>query len=96
MLHMQTIPSLVAPTDVAYNNIFYIIFSPFIRHFKCQNIQVVSTVKSAYKEPAYKELQVILGTDFHFPIFTSELVHYAFIRNIGYKEHIFMVPMSSL
>jgi len=37
-----------------------------------------------------------LETDFHSPIFTSELVHYTFIRNSGYKEQIFMVPMSSL
>ena len=35
------------------------------------------------------------GTDFHSLIFTKELVNYTLIRNFGFKEHIFMVPMSS-
>jgi len=50
------------------------------------------TIKSAYKKPAYKELLVI----WNWFSFTKELVRYTFIRNLGYKEHIFMVPMSSL
>jgi len=29
-------------------------------------------------------------------VFTKELVHYMFIRNFRYEEHIFMVPTSSL
>jgi len=56
------------------------------------------TVKSTYKEPAYIIIWNfwLLGTDFHSPIFTKELVHYKFIRNSGYEEHNFMVPMSYL
>jgi len=38
----------------------------------------------------YKELIFIS------PIFTKELVPYTFIRKSGYKEHIFIVLMSSL
>jgi len=53
------------------------------------------TVKSAYKESAYKELPVIRNW-FHSTIFSKELVFYTFIRNSGCKEHIFMVLMSSL
>jgi len=34
--------------------------------------------------------------DFHFIIFTKELVHYKFVKNSGNKEMICMVPMSSL
>ena len=53
------------------------------------------TVKSGYKEPAYKELPVIRNW-FSLPIFSKELVHNTFKKNFGYKEHIFIVPMSSL
>jgi len=38
----------------------------------------------------------LYGTDFHSPIFTKEPHHYAFIRNSGYKEDMFVVPLSSL
>ena len=51
--------------------------------------RVTDTVKSAYKEPSYKELIFI-------PIFTKELVNYTFIMNSVYEEKIFMVPMSFL
>jgi len=54
-----------------------------------------STVKSAYNEPAYKELLLIRNW-FSFPNFSKELGQYTFTRNSGYKEHICMVPISSL
>jgi len=52
------------------------------------------TVKSVYKQPANKQ-RPVTGNFFLF-FNLKELVIYAFIRNSGYKEHIFMDPMSSL
>jgi len=46
---------------------------------------LITTVKTAYKEPAYYEHPV-----------TKELVHNTFINNPGHKEHMIMVPMCSL
>jgi len=54
-----------------------------------------TTVTSAYKKPAYNKLLVIRNW-FLFPNLNTSLVRYTFIRNSGYKEHIFLVPMSSL
>ena len=54
-----------------------------------------NTVKSAYKEPAYKELLVIRNW-FLFPSLYTYLVRYTFIRNSGYKEHVFLVLISSI
>jgi len=52
------------------------------------------TVKSTYKEPAFKRIPVI--KNFIPPIFTKELFHYTFtlIRHSGYIEKICMVLMS--
>jgi len=66
----------------------------------CRQISVLlnihNTVKSAYQEPAYKELSVIKN-GFSFPNLYKELVLYThFCSYSGYKEHIFIVPMSSL
>ena len=46
--------------------------------------------KSAYKEPAYKELLVIRNW-FLFPNLYTSLVCYTLIRNSCYKEHILLV-----
>ena len=51
---------------------------------------------TAYEKPAYKEVPVIKNRFSFLKIFSKELVHYTFIKNYGYKEHISMVPMCSL
>jgi len=58
--------------------------------------QCIQTVKYAYKKPAYIQLTVTRKSWFSFRIYSKELVHYTFIRNLGYKEHIITVPTSSL
>jgi len=62
--------------------------------------------ESAYKEPAYKESAykdsankelLFIRNIFSFPnLYQETSPLYTFIRNSGYKEHIFMVPISSL
>jgi len=47
----------------------------------------LATVKSAYKEPAYKELSVIRNW-IMFPKRKISLVGYTFKKNSGYNEHI--------
>jgi len=49
----------------------------------------ICSVKSAYKEPLIKNIQLYKELIF----IPKELVHYTFIRNSSYKEHIFMVLM---
>jgi len=64
-------------------------------YYKTEGWETNITLESAYKEPAYKELPVKRNW-FYFSMFLKELVLYTFIRNSGYKEQFFMVPMSSL
>ena len=57
------------------------VFSSVLLHFLTVSIYR----KSAYKEPAYKELPVMRNW-FSFPILTKALVSNTFIRNSCYKE----------
>ena len=57
--------------------------------------KINATVESAIRNPLLRNFW-IKGTDFHSSIFSKELIHYRFIPNFVYKEHIFKALMSSL